>query len=353
MINKKKFKNVGIIGFGAYLPYWRLKVDQITRGWQKNSENIKKSLGVQQKAIASKDEDCLTMAVSSTQNAIKRAKINVKKIGAIFVGSESHPYSVKPTGTILGDIVGGGSDYFCADLQFACKAGTTAIQVISGLVEAGLINYGLAVGSDKSQAKPGDALDFTAGAGAASFILGPKKESTAEIIAAYSFSTDTPDFWRKQGADFPSHTGRFSGKPGYFYHLQTCCKNFLKMLKMNIKNFHHVVFHMPNKKFPTRAAKNLGATENQLKTGLLVSKIGNPYSASSLLGLISVLEQAKPSQNILLISYGSGSGSDALFIRTRKKLLSVQKKAKTIDQYLKENQQTNYIAYLQNYHLIK
>jgi len=328
MINIKKFTKVGIIGYGAYLPYWRIKVEEIARNWGKSGEKIKKSLGVEQKAIAAKDEDCITMAVEAGQIAFKKAGINPKKIGAVFIGSESHPYSVKPSGTIIGDILRIDREYFCADLQFACKAGTAGLQIVAAMIESGMIDYGLVIGSDKAQARPGDALEYTAGAGSAAFILG--KDTGVKLMATYSISSDTPDFWRRQGCDFPSHVGRFTGEPGYFYHLETGIKNFLKKINKKPKDFDYVVFHMPNAKFPLRLAKKLGFGFSQLERGFLVPKIGNPYSASSLLGLISVLDQAKANKDILLASYGSGAGSDVFWLKTRKTLKDKQNNAKKL-----------------------
>jgi hydroxymethylglutaryl-CoA synthase len=48
---------------------------------------------------------------------------------------------------------------------------------------------------------------------------------------------------------------------------------------------------------------------NQLEAGFIVPTIGNTYSACSPLGLSFVLEKAKKDEKILLVSYGSGSGS--------------------------------------------
>ena len=352
MINIKKFKSVGIVGFGAYLPYWRIKVKEIAKNWDKDGEKISKSLGVEQKAIVAKDEDSVTMAVEAAQLVLKRAKINPKKIGAIFVGSESHPYSVKPSGTIIGEILGLSREYFCADLEFACKAGTAGLQIVSAMIESGMINYGLVIGSDKAQAKPGDALEYTAGAGAGAFILG-RKRLAVELISTYSISSDTPDFWRRQGCQFPSHTGRFTGEPGYFYHLKTGINNFLNKIKKKPDFFDYVVFHMPNAKFPLRLAKKLGFSFSQIERGFLAPKIGNPYSASSLLGLASVLDQAKAGKNILLASYGSGSGSDIFWLRTKKRLLELQKKEKTINSYLNNYLYLDYFSYLRNYGILE
>lgn len=352
MIKLKKFKSVGIIGYGAYLPYWRIKISEIAKSWEVEQEKIK-GLGVEQKAVTSGDEDSLTMAIEASLIALKKAKLSPKKIGAVFVGSESHPYAVKPTGTILGEILGLEREYFCADLQFACKAATTGLQIVAAMIETGMIDYGLVVGTDKAQARPGDALEYTAGAGAAAFVLGKKRtDFVTQLISTYSISSDTPDFWRRQGSQFPFHTGRFTGEPGYFYHLQTCLGNFLKKINKTPEDFDYVVFHMPNSKFPLRVAKKFGFTSDQIKLGFLVSKIGNPYSASSLLGLVSVLDQAKSNKDVLLVSYGSGAGSDAFWFKTKKGLKQKQKRAKTIADFLKNWQEIDYLTYLRNYRVL-
>lgn len=352
MIKLKEFKSVGITGYGAYLPYWRIKTSEIAENQGVEEKRIK-NLGVNQKAVANYDEDCLTMAVEASLIAIKRAGISPKKIGAVFVGSESHPYAVKPTGTILGDILGLSRGYFCADLQFACKAGTAGLQIAGAMIEAGMIDYGLVVGADKAQAEPGDALEYTTAAGAAAFVLGGKKgEFIARLISTYSFSSDTPDFWRRPGCKFPSHTGRLTGEPGYFYHLQTCLEDFLKKINKTPKDFDYAVFHMPNSKFPLKVAKNFGFTPSQMDPGLLVSEIGNPYAASSPLGLVAVLDQARSGKNILLVSYGSGAGSDAFWWQTKPGLRKKQKKGKNIKEYLSQYQQINYLSYLRNYGIL-
>ncbi len=349
MLKNKIFKNIGIVGFGAYVPYFRIKVEEIARVWQKDAENIKNYLGIEQKTVADIDEDSLTMAVEASLRALRMAGIKPSRIGAVFVGSESHPYAVKPTGTILAEILNIGRDYFCADLQFACKAGTAGLQIILAMIDSGLVDYGLVVGSDKAQAKAGGALEFTAGAGAAAFVLG-RKRMLAEVKSTYSFSSDMPDFWRRQNCSYPEHAGRFTGEPGYFYHLISATKNFLKKTGFKISDFNHVVFHMPNAKFPLKAAKSLGVEKKQLEKGFLVSQIGNPYSASSLLGLTAVLSQAKNKDKVLLVSYGSGAGSDCFVLEIKKTL---EKQKTDLDKIINNYQSISYPQYLQKMEILQ
>ena len=79
-------------------------------------------------------------------------------------------------------------------------------------------------------------------------------------------------------------------------------------------DYQHAVFHQPNGKFPTRVAKQLGFSDEQIKFGLLTPNIGNTYSGAVPLGLANILDNAVPGDRIFVTSYGSGAGSDAFDI---------------------------------------
>jgi len=338
-----------IVGYGFYIPRLRIKIEEIARVWGEDAEQIKDSLGVEEKSVPDIDEDAATMAVEAARNAINFAGIDPKKIGAVFVGSESHPYAVKPTASIVAEAVGAVPYSTAVDMEFACKAGTTAIQACMAMVDSGMIEYGLAIGSDVAQSKPGDALDYTSGAGACAYIIG--KEGIADIKATASYTTDTPDFWRKQGASFPSHGGRFTGEPAYFKHIIGATQLIFQKTNLQPKDFDFAVFHQPNAKFPARVAKMLGFSEEQIKESLVVKKIGNTYSASSMLGLASVLEIAQPNQRILVTSFGSGAGSDSFVIETNEKIKTKQRGL--LKKMLEEKEYVDYAIYLKNKRVLK
>jgi hydroxymethylglutaryl-CoA synthase len=309
----------GIVGYGAYIPRNRIKVEEIAKVWGADAPSYKRGLMLEEKSVPSPDQDTITMSVGAAKNALKRCLINPKEIGAVYIGSESHPYAVKPSGTVLAEALGATPEVHTADFEFACKAGTEGMYVVLNLVKTGDIKYGLAVGADTSQGAPGDALEYSAAAGAAAFIFG-RENVIANASETYSYTTDTPDFWRREYQYYPQHGGRFTGDPAYFKHVVGAAKGIMDKAGMKPSDFEYVTFHQPNGKFPFRVGKMLGFEKKQIETGWLVNKLGNTYSGSSPLGLTAILDVAKPGDKILIVSYGSGAGSDAFIFEVTKRI---------------------------------
>ena len=326
---------VGIVGYGTQIPRHRIKVEEIAKIWGTDAPAYKRGMNLFEKSVPAPDEDCATLAVNAAFNALARAEINPKEIGAVYVGSESHPYAVKPTGTIVSEALGACPYVHTADLEFACKAGTEGMFIALNLVKSGAVKYALAIGADTSQGAPGDALEYSASAGAAAFIMG-SENIVAELIETDCFMTDTPDFWRREHANYPEHGGRFTGAPAYVKHIAGATKAILKRSNLKPGDFNYVIFHQPNGKFPIQVAKMLGFNESQYKFGLLTPTLGNTYSGSSPLGMAATLDEAKPNEMILLVSYGSGAGSDAFIFKTTEKLMEVKEKAPLVRKQLDE-----------------
>ena len=303
----------GIVSYGAYIPGYRIKPEEIGKVWGEDGAARGKALGISSKSVPSPDEDVITIAVEAARSALLRSGIDPQDIGAIYSGSESHPYAVKPTATVVSEAIMAAPDLMAADYEFACKAGTAALQNVLGLAESDMIKYGMAIGADTSQGAPGDPLEYSASAGGAAFIVG-KEKVIAEINGMYSYTTDTPDFWRREGQPYPSHGGRFTGEPAYFRHVMTAAREMMERMGTEPSDYNYVILHQPNGKFPRRAAKKLGFTPEQLETGLLTPRIGNTYSGAVPLGLSAVLDISKPGDHILAVSFGSGAGSDAFDI---------------------------------------
>lgn len=340
---------IGIVSYGTYVPINRIKIEDIALVWKKDPRTVERSLGVIEKAVPGMDEDAVSMAVEASLQCFDKQVVAPKNIGAIFVGSESHPYAVNPTSTIVGEFLGVGNEYLAVDLEFACKAATAGVQAMAGLLESNKIRYGLVVGSDVAQSKPHDMLEFTAGSASVAALLG-KRKVVAELIDFVSFTSDTPDFWRRDGVRYPTHAGRFTGEPAYFAHVIQAARLLFEKTNTNPKTIDYCVFHMPNGKFPRVAAKRLGFSESQIEQSLVVARIGNPYTASAMLGFSRLLDTIKPNKTICMVSYGSGAGSDAFLWKTTPLIKKIQQQRKkkniTVEDFIKNKTYITYPEYL-------
>jgi len=333
---------VGIVGYGAYVPRYRIPAKEIARIW---TGGRAAGLPIKEKAVPGLDEDVVTMSIEATRNAMKRAGIDPAEIRAVWVGSESHPYAVKPTSTIVAEAIGAVPNTQAADWEFACKAGTEALVAAMALVGSEMAHYAVAVGMDTAQGKPGDALEYTAAAGGAAYIVGPADEALAVINASFSYVTDTPDFWRREHQIYPEHGSRFTGEPAYFKHITEAAKAMMEANGTTAKDYKWAIFHQPNAKFPQKVASMLGFNDEQIKPGLLSPVIGNTYAGAAMIGLTATLDIAEPGDRILMVSFGSGAGSDAFDLLVTDKLLARRDLALKTQDYIARRTEIDYATY--------
>jgi len=332
-----------IVSYGAYIPRFRVDVREISRVWGREM-----NLGVKTKAVPGPDEDTITMSTEAARNCLRSTDVGLDKVGALYIGSESHPYAVKPSGTVVAEALGIAPHLYMADLEFACKAGSAAMIICAAQVDSNQIDYGLAIGADRSQSATVDELEFATGAGAASFLMG--REGIVDIEGTRAYATDTPDFWRRDEQRYPTHGGRFTGEPAYFRHVTECTRALMSQMGTSPEDYRYVIFHQPNLKFPTSVGKQLGFSGEQLRPGLLIPDIGNSYSASSLLGLTATLDISEPGDRILLVSYGSGAGSDAFSLMVNDDIIKFKETRgsrgiRNTSSYVEEKEMLDYSIY--------
>ena len=91
-----------------------------------------------------------------------------------------------------------------------------------------------------------------------------------------------------------------------------------------------------------KMAKIFGIPKEKLKYGLLVPEIGNTYSGASMIGLVGVLENAKPEEKVLVTSFGSGAGSDAFSFVVTDEIEEIQSYPYSTDYYLNRKEMIDY-----------
>lgn len=334
----KEYDAPGIVGYGVYTSRFRIREGNMER------------------SVPFIDEDAITAAVEAGKLALIHSSVDSTLIGKVYVGSESNPYAVKPIASKVAQVLKLGEEdedvqgVDAVDTEFACKAATSMFKDAASLVSYPKMGvpYAMVIGTDNSQAAPRDCpggeLDLFVGFGGCAYIFG-KNDVIAELEGWYSCTSDTADFWRRDGEPYPMHGGRFTGDPAYFKHIRKAARKLMQRLNLQIGDISYFVAHQPNVQFPVRIAKELGFKEDQYLPSLQVAKFGNTYSGSSPVGLAAVLDIAKPNERILIVSYGSGAGSDAYSFITTSQILEKRQRQKLTVRYQAENPFIEYVDY--------
>jgi len=337
---KKEYETPGIVGYGVYTSKFRIKEGAIER------------------SVPFIDEDAVTAAVEAGKMALIHSGVDKSLIGKVYVGSESNPYAVNPIASKVAQVLKLGKEektwgvqgVDAIDTEFACKAATSMFKDASSLVYYPKTKtaYAMAIGADNAQAAPrnelGGELDHFVGFGGSAFIFG-MQDVIAEIEGWYSCTSDTPDFWRRDLEPYPRHGGRFTGEPAYFKHVLKACRTLMEQLNLQVEDVDYFVPHQPNIGFPVKVASQLGFKEEQYEPGLKVVKFGNVYSGSSPIGLAAVLDVAKPDERVVLVSYGSGAGSDAYSFITTSQIVEKRQRQKFTVRHQAENENLEYVNY--------
>lgn len=337
---EKEYEKPGIVGYGVYTSRFRIKEGAIER------------------SVPFVDEDSITAAVEASKMALIHSGVDPTLVAKVYVGSESNPYAVKPIASKVAQVLKLGEEdkaegvqmVDAVDTEFACKAATSMFKDAAALVYYPNMreHYTMVVGTDNSQAAPrnevGGELDFFVGYGASTFIFG-MHDVIAEIEDWCSCTSDTPDFWRRDQECYPRHGGRFTGEPAYFKHVTAAAEKLMGKMRLKPKDVTYFVSHQPNVSFPVKVATQLGFKEEQFMPGLQVAKFGNTYSGSSPIGLAAVLDIAKPNDRVVIVSYGSGAGSDAYSLLVTNQILDKRSRQKFTIRYQAENKNVEYVDY--------
>lgn len=367
---------VGILGYGVYIPWERIKTEKIVREREKKRrdlsqilDKVRNGLLLKYKSIASSTEDTTTIATEAAENALRMAGIDARLIESVALGSESKPYAVGTSSRHVASFVGIGEHVFIADLEGACNSGMQAVNFIQSQIKCGDIKYGLAIGSDVAQAPKGDPLEYSAGAGSGAFVLGRGDVvATIEDMAAYS--SLTLDFWRREEAQVPKHFGKTTVE-AYKSHVIGAIAHLLKRNPgLHIRDFDHITFHQPSGYMPLKTCKTLlqenieclpdpsvedrirltpDDIEWKVKPWLRVLDTGNTYAASTHIAISSILDKASPGDEVLAVSYGSGAYTIATWLRVQDAIESKRGRTPSVDDYVarkREIQLDTYHAHL-------
>jgi hydroxymethylglutaryl-CoA synthase len=341
---------IGIVGFGCYIPKFRIDRMDIYNVFKAPGEKEMRGTN----AVQGKDEDTITMAMEAAQNALLQSGISEADLNGLYISSSSPPYHEQPMANYVALFLGMPTESTLLDCGHSSRTGTTVLQTAVDAIKAGRVKNAMVVASETRHAIVGSDLESNLGNGAGAFVLGTE-DTVADIEDFYSTYSLMLDRWRgKDDWGVRSYDYRYTRTEGYSNNLLKGIQGLLKKTNREIKDFDHIVIQQIDTRMSRTIAKTLGATEAQMAlTGKIVTQIGDCGSAHVFLGLNAVLEHAKPGERILVASYGNGS-SDALSLKVneaindKRKRVIPRARGPFFSQYLESAQAISYTDFQQH-----
>ena len=293
---------VGITSVGAYIPMYRLNLEEITRTWHVKS-------GSGDKAVAGYDEDSITMAVAATLDCMSRSD---RKVSGLFFATTTAPYKEKQGAAIIASAVDLNKECYTGDFTNSLRAGSVAIKLAMDAVKSGSAEHIIVTASDCRMGAPQGRFEQLLGDGAAALMIG-SKHLIANIEGDYSIFSDFTDFWRtERDAFIQSAEGRFIDVVGYLPTMQEAISGLMKKYSLTPGDFSKIVFYASDGREHADLSKHLGFGKAQVQEPLF-AHIGNTGTGAAMMMLVAALEEAAPGDRILFAS--SGDGCDAFILR--------------------------------------
>lgn len=316
-MSKPRIPSTGIERIGLYVPHYALSLEALADDRGIPLGKLQEGLGQDVMSVPAPDEDVVTMAANAAQIALR--DIDPSTVDTLIFATESGVDQSKAASIFVHRLLGLSPRCRSFEVKQACCSSTAALQMAlaSSAMRPG--SRTLILASDIARygfRRPGES---TQGAGAIAMLVSDKPD-IFQIAPQYgSYTEDVMDFWRPNYLDEALVDGKYSIRV-YLRALEASWNDYAEQTGATFASFDHFCYHMPFTRMANKAHTHLAhylhasATDAQIEAHIEKSQIynrliGNCYTASLYIGLLSLLEneeQDLSGRHIGMFSYGSG-----------------------------------------------
>lgn len=313
--------SIGIDKIGFATSKYVLNMDDLAEARGAEPEKFSIGLMLDALSITPISEDIITLAASAAQEILTEQ--DKLEIDMVIVATESSVDQSKAASVYVHSLLGIQPFARSFEMKEACYAATAALNYAKLHIDTKSNSKVLVIASDIAKYGIGSAGESTQGAGAVAMLISSNPRILSFNDDNVAQTRDVMDFWRPNYSTTPFVNGIYSTKQ-YLDSLKTTWAEYQKRNNADLKDFSAVCLHLP---FPKLALKGLNKLmskdlpeENKaqlfgnFERSIVYSrKVGNIYTGSLYLGLLSLLENSdtlKAGDKIGLFSYGSGAVSE-------------------------------------------
>jgi len=295
----------GIVSYGAYIPIYRLKRDEMGRAWSRSSSGGERS-------VANFDEDSATMAVEAVVDCLSDSDRD--KVDGLYFASTTPPYREKQTASMVALAADLRRHLFTADFTDSLRSGTMALRSAIDAVNSGSAKQVMVAATDCRKGQPQSNYEQDFGDGAAALLIGDT-DVICEIEATYSHSDDILDTWRTESDSFTrTWEDRFILTEGYTRNMTEAISAIMSEQGLKPADISRAVYYAPDSRRHSEIAKAVGFDPKTQVQDPMFKVLGNTGAPFAMMMLVAALEQARPGDRILFANYGDGADAFILMV---------------------------------------
>ncbi|HDH96140.1 MAG TPA: hydroxymethylglutaryl-CoA synthase family protein, partial [Proteobacteria bacterium] len=304
-VQARGFDMAHILSCGVYIPYYRLKREEIAGAWRRGAARG-------ERAVANYDEDSLTMGVEAGFFALDGVE---EKPDALYFATTTPPYDEKQTAALAATVLDLPRSAFTADFTGSLRALTSALIAASHAVDSGRHRSVLVVASDMRPALPASPQELLFGDAACAFVVAPGDGSLA-LSDYHTVNDSTVVIWRKHGDRFVNvWEDRFVKQSGYLRVMREGISGLLKRAQIEPKDISMFAAYAPDARSLGGIAKAAGFDPRSQVADALLGMVGDCGVATAGLALISAVSRSSAGDRIVMC--GFGDGCDALLFEAK------------------------------------
>ena len=312
---------IGIDKIGFATSPYVLRLKDLAAARDTDPEKLSKGLLLKEQSVAPITEDIVTLAATAADDILTDE--DKEAIDMVILATESGIDQSKAAAVFVHGLLDIQPFARSFEMKEACYAATAALDYAKLHVEKFPQSKVLVIASDIAKYGIGTPGEPTQGAGAVAMLISQNPRILSFNDDNVAQTRDVMDFWRPNYATTPFVNGIYSTQQ-YLDSLKTTWAEYQKRTGLALTDFAAVCFHLPYPKLALKGLKKIldkslaEEKKDQLQYNfdqsiLYSQRVGNIYTGSLFLGLLSLLEnhpQLKAGDRIALFSYGSGAVSE-------------------------------------------
>ena len=313
---------IGIDKIGFAMPKYYLDIKDLAKARGIEEEKFTKGLMQLEMSVTPVTQDIVTLGAAASFEILDDE--DLKNIDMIIVGTETGVDQSKAASIFIHNLLDVQPFVRSIELKEACYGATAGLDFAKNHILANPSSSVLLIASDIAKYGINSSGESTQGAGSCAMLIKKDPRILTFNCDNVCLTRDVMDFWRPNYSPYAFVDGKFSTEQ-YLDCLTTTWEKYKEKNNKVLNDFDAVCLHIP---YPKLALKGLNTLidienstselnnklQNNFTDSIIYSqRVGNIYTGSLFLGLLSLLENnntLKEDDKVLFYSYGSGAVSE-------------------------------------------